>query len=115
MTDRPGPDPLHDRRLVDCAGVKVGRFAEVYVDPRTERTEWVLVHTGLFGARPTIVPIGEASRRGSEISVPYRKSVIEDAPTVNPGVALSLDAAAAMSAYYGVGTHCDPEETEING
>jgi PRC-barrel domain len=116
MTDRLGtPDAFHDRRLVDRAGVKVGRIAEVYVDPRTQRLGWALVHTGLFGTRPTIVPIGKASQWGSDISAPFPKSVIEGAPTLDPGDELSLEAARAMSAHYGVDIQNESEGTEING
>jgi hypothetical protein len=116
MEDRSGPpEALHDRRLVDRAGAKIGRIAEIYVDPRTHRPEWVLVHIGLFGTRPTLVPIRDASPWGSEISVPYAKSVVEDAPTLNPGAALSLDAAVAMSAHYGISEKNERDGREING
>ena len=36
-------------RIVDAEGAKIGRIADVYLDRDSQRPDWALVHTGLFG------------------------------------------------------------------
>ena len=58
-------------------GAKIGRIADVYLDHDSQRPEWALVHTGLFGTRETIVPIARVSWRGDDLVVPYEKSWVK--------------------------------------
>ena len=41
----------YDRTIVDDEGTKIGTIADVYFDNDSQRPEWALVHTGLFGTR----------------------------------------------------------------
>jgi hypothetical protein len=45
---------------------------------RTERPEWALVKTGLFGTKSTFVPIGEASPSGDKVREPVTDGNVAD-------------------------------------
>jgi len=48
-----GEDVLEWRgcEVVDPDGDKIGRLKEIYFDAETQRPEWALIETGLFGRR----------------------------------------------------------------
>ena len=92
----------YDRRIVDTEGAKIGTIADVYLDHDSQRPEWALVHTGLFGTRETIVPIAGASTRGDDLVVPYEKSFVKDAPNVGSDEELSDEDEARLAEYYGL-------------
>jgi uncharacterized protein (TIGR02271 family) len=92
----------YDRTIVDTEGAKIGRIADVYFDQDSQRPDWALVHTGLFGTRETIVPITSASMRGDDLVVPYMKSFVKDAPNVESDEELSDADEATLAEYYGL-------------
>jgi uncharacterized protein (TIGR02271 family) len=92
----------YDRTLVDSEGAKIGRIADVYFDNDSQRPEWALVHTGLFGTRETIVPIASVSTRGDDLVVPYKKSFVKEAPNVGSDEELSDADEARLAEYYGL-------------
>ena len=92
----------YDRTIVDTEGAKIGRIADVYLDHDSQRPEWALVHTGLFGTRETIVPIAGASTSGDDLVVPYEKSFVKDAPNVGSDEELSDEDEARLAEYYGL-------------
>jgi uncharacterized protein (TIGR02271 family) len=104
MTDeRPNPaEAWYDRTIVDFEGAKIGKIADVYFDNGSQRPEWALVHTGLFGTRETIVPITSASTRGDDLVVPYEKSFVKDAPNVGSDEELSDADEATLAKYSGL-------------
>jgi uncharacterized protein (TIGR02271 family) len=89
--------------MVDNDGDKLGKIDEIYVDAQTEKPEWALVTTGLFGSRSTFVPLAEASQAGDdEVRVPYAKSQVKDAPNIEPDHELSQDEEANLYRHYGL-------------
>ncbi len=92
----------YDRTVVDRDGAKVGKIADVFLDHETQRPEWALVHTGLFGTRETIVPISELSWTGDDLLVPFEKAFVKDAPNVGNGEDLSEADEAKLAEYYGL-------------
>ena len=82
-------------------GEKVGTIEEIYLDAQTDQPEWALVNTGLFGTKRSFVPLGDASATGDEVTVPYDKSHIKDAPTVEPDGRLSEQEEDALYRHYG--------------
>jgi uncharacterized protein (TIGR02271 family) len=92
----------YDRTIVDHEGAKIGKIADVYFDNDSQRPEWALVHTGLFGTRETIVPIAGASTSGDDLVVPYEKSFVKDAPNVGSDEELSHEDEARLAEYYGL-------------
>jgi uncharacterized protein (TIGR02271 family) len=90
----------HD--IVDRDGDKIGKLEEIYLDDETGKPEWALVKTGMFGGRGTFVPLAQASPSGDELSVPYEKSHVKDAPNIDPDGRLSQEEEAELFRYYGL-------------
>ena len=55
---------LRGQHLMGRDGEKIGTIEEIYLDTGTDRPEWALVTTGMFGTKQSFVPIGGASRDG---------------------------------------------------
>ena len=90
------------QELLDTDGEKIGTIDEIYVDSRTERPEWALVKTGLFGGNGTFVPLSEASPGPDGVRVPFDKAHVKDAPNVEPDGELSRSEEQTLYRHYGV-------------
>ena len=88
--------------LVGSDGEKLGTISEIYLDTRSERPEWALINTGLFGTKHSFVPIQQAEARDDGLQVPFDKETVKDAPTVEPDGELSSQEEAALYRHYGV-------------
>jgi uncharacterized protein (TIGR02271 family) len=88
--------------MVGNDGDKLGKIDEIYVDAQTDKPEWALVTTGLFGSRSTFVPLAEASEADDDIRVPYEKAQVKDAPNIEPDHELSQDEEANLYRHYGI-------------
>jgi uncharacterized protein (TIGR02271 family) len=86
--------------VVSSDGGKIGKIEDIYLDRETDQPEWVLVNTGLFGARSTFVPFSAATTRGNDIVVPYSKDVVKDAPNIDADGELSEQEEAELYRYY---------------
>jgi uncharacterized protein (TIGR02271 family) len=83
-------------------GEKLGTIEEIYLDTDTREPEWALVTTGLFGTKRSFVPLREASGSADGVTVPFDKSTVKDAPTVDPDGQLSRDEEAQLYRHYGM-------------
>jgi uncharacterized protein (TIGR02271 family) len=83
-------------------GEKIGKIEEIYLDTETREPEWALVTTGLFGTKQSFVPLREASASSDSVSVPFDKSTVKDAPTVDPDGRLSQQEEAELYRHYGM-------------
>ena len=90
------------RDAVDSDGSKIGSIEEIYLDAETEQPEWALVNTGLFGSKHSFVPIRDAAADGDTVRVPFTKSQVKDAPTMDPDGRLSQDEEAQLYRHYGL-------------
>lgn len=63
-------------------GEKIGKAGQVFLDDSTGRPEFMTVNTGLFGTSESFVPLDGASLKGEDVSVPFSKAQIKDAPRV---------------------------------
>jgi uncharacterized protein (TIGR02271 family) len=81
---------------------KIGSIEEIYLDTDTGEPEWALVHTGLFGTKRNFVPLRDASASGNGVSVPFEKSMISDAPKVDPDGQLSQREESELYRHYGM-------------
>jgi uncharacterized protein (TIGR02271 family) len=90
------------RTMVSGDGDKLGKIDEIYVDAQTDKPEWALVTTGLFGSRSTFVPLAEASEADDDVRVPYEKAQVKDAPNIEPDHELSQDEEANLYRHYGL-------------
>jgi PRC-barrel domain len=88
--------------IVDRDGGTVGTISEFYLDRDTGHPTWALVSTGLFGTTRTFVPLIHATEISDGLQVPYEKSHIKDAPSVDLHDELSPEEEAALFAHYGV-------------
>lgn len=84
MLDRNQVDQLIGAEVMGSDGSKIGSVGQVYVDDSTGEPSFVTVKTGLFGTRESFVPLHDASVEGDCVRVPYDKSRVKDAPSVDP-------------------------------
>ena len=102
------------RELVGNDGNRIGTIDEVYVDASTEQPEWLSVKTGMMGSKVSFVPIAQAQENGDEIQVPYEKTQVKDAPSIEPDGELSRDDEAGLYRHYGL-EYSDQESGSGNG
>lgn len=83
-------------------GEKIGSVEEVYVDEQTRQPEWIGLGTGFFGTKRVLVPVEGASLSEDQVTVPYAKDHVKDAPDID---AEEIDQATegALYAHYGLG------------
>jgi hypothetical protein len=95
---------LHFRgeQLTDRDGQTVGRIEEIYLAADSGEPEWVLVHTGLFGAKRNFVPLTGATEVDGQLRVPLEKSTVKDAPGIEPNGQLTKDEEAELYRHYGM-------------
>jgi uncharacterized protein (TIGR02271 family) len=86
----------------DRNGGKVGTVEDIYIDRDTNRPEWALVTTGLFGTKSTFVPLAQATTEGDDIKVPYTMDHIKSAPKMDPDGELTQSEEAELYAHYGL-------------
>lgn len=95
------PRSLIGRRAVDRDGTKIGTVDEVYLDDATGTPEWAAVRTGLF-TRDAFVPLEPSELVGDALRVPYKKSLIRDAPDFGVGRHLSPEQELQLYHHYGM-------------
>jgi uncharacterized protein (TIGR02271 family) len=93
-------DNLIGRDVYGSDGGKIGTASQVYADDETGRPEWVTVRTGLFGTKESFVPLADASMSGDQITVPYDKAFVKNAPKIDEDGDLSEDEERELYAYY---------------
>ena len=78
---------------------KIGSIGQVYVDEDGAPT-WATVRTGLFGTSESFIPLDAADLNGSDVTVPFDKDVVKDAPRVESDGELSEDETDSLYDYY---------------
>jgi uncharacterized protein (TIGR02271 family) len=90
------------RTLQDRNGDKIGTIVAVYLDQQTDRPEWALVNTGLFGRKSSFVPLAGATPRGEDVVVGVAAQQVKDAPMMAPDKELSEQQEAELFRHYGI-------------
>jgi uncharacterized protein (TIGR02271 family) len=108
------PEDLQDLQVVDSAGTKVGKVGTIFLDNDNGKPEWAAVKTGLLGSHETLVPLVNADADGSELSVPYTKDAIKNAPHWDPATELSTKDEAELFTHYGVSYSGDSVTADAN-
>jgi hypothetical protein len=90
------------RVMVDRDRGKIGEVVDIYLDNETDRPEWAVVRTGLFGLRSTFVPLAEAREVGDELQVPHQRLQVKQAPNIEPDGQLSAAEEAELYRHYGL-------------
>jgi uncharacterized protein (TIGR02271 family) len=93
------------RTAVDREGDKLGTIEEIYLDAETQRPEWALIKTGMFGGKPSFMPLEGVRSTGEQIEAPYTKQQVKDAPQPDADGELSQDEESALYSHYGIGGH----------
>lgn len=92
---------LTEADVVDQNGDKVGSVGQIYLDDASGQPAWVSVKSGLFGLRESFVPLSGADVVDGNISVPYTKDFIKDAPRVDADNHLDDSQQSTLYSYYG--------------
>ena len=79
----------HGRTVVATDGDKLGKIEEIYFDQETNRPEWALIDTGMFAGKSSFMPLQGATSNGEQVTAPYSKDQVKDAPKINPDAAIS--------------------------
>jgi PRC-barrel domain/Domain of unknown function (DUF2382) len=90
------------RVMVDRDSNKIGEVVDIYLDNETDRPEWAVVRTGLFGLRSTFVPLADAREVGDELQVPHPRLQVKQAPNIEPDGHLSAAEEAELYRHYGL-------------
>lgn len=90
-------------------GEKIGCLEEIYVDEQTQTPEWIGLGTGFFSTKRVLVPSDGASVSRDEVTVPYSKDYVEDAPFVDSDV-IDPETKRALYAYYSGGRRADADD-----
>ncbi|MCR8670807.1 PRC-barrel domain-containing protein, partial [Agrococcus sp. HG114] len=95
-------DQLPGRDVYGSDGHRIGTVGQVFVMEGTDEPTWVTVQTGLFGLHESFVPVADATMRGDDLTVPYDKAFVKDAPRIDEASELTVDQEAELYRYYGV-------------
>jgi hypothetical protein len=90
------------RVMIDRDSTRIGEVVDIYLDNETDRPEWAVVRTGLFGLRSTFVPLAEAREVGDELQVAHQRSQVKQAPNIEPDGQLSAAEEAELYRHYGL-------------
>ena len=90
------------RTLTDRNGDKIGTIDSLYVDNQTDKPEWVLVNSGLFGSKASFVPLAGASLRGDDLMANVEVEQVKDSPKMSSGDELSEQEEAELFRHYGI-------------
>ena len=91
------------RTAVDREGDKLGTIEEIYLDAETQRPEWALIKTGMFGGKSTFMPLEGSTSAGDQIEAPFTKQQVKDAPQPDADGELSQEDESALYSHYGIG------------
>ena len=82
------------------AGERIGEIKQVYLDNESGEPNWVTVKTGLFGMQESFVPLAQAEASGSDVTVPYDKETVKNAPRLDAGGTLTPEEEKRLYSYY---------------
>jgi uncharacterized protein (TIGR02271 family) len=69
--------------VVDAAGDKVGKVADVFVDDETGACNWISVNTGMFAKKSSFVPMAGTQADGDDLVISWDRATVKDAPQVD--------------------------------
>jgi uncharacterized protein (TIGR02271 family) len=95
-------------------GTKIGKIGQIYLNDATGEPEWVTAHTGLFSGGESFIPLEHATASGNDLTVPYSKDQVKDAPHSNDSDgSLEVDQEADLYRHYGMADpYAGPADTQ---
>ncbi len=88
------------RRVEDIRGASIGTLEDVWLDPQNGEPRWLLVRSGRFGGRHTLIPFADAIAGTGHVWVLYEHETVRRAPTVSPTMVLSPDLDIRLQSHY---------------
>ncbi len=95
-------DQLTGATMKDQSGSKIGKIGGIYLDDQTGDPAWATVNTGMFGTSESFVPIATADMSGGDLTVPFDKDKVKDAPNVAADGHISPAEEQDLYRYYGM-------------
>lgn len=93
----------HGGNVIGQDGTKIGKIGQIYLNDATGDPEWVTARTGLFGGGESFVPLEHATANGDDVTVPYTKDQVKNAPHSNDtDGSLEIDQEADLYRHYGM-------------
>ena len=93
----------HGKQLVDCAGDKIGKLEDVYVDVETDEPMFGTVKEGRIGRHLTFVPLSEMTIGPDNLQVTVTTDQVKDAPDIETeGEELSQTDESTLYHHYGL-------------
>jgi uncharacterized protein (TIGR02271 family) len=90
------------KTVYSSEGDKIGKVGQVFLDDQTGAPEFLTVNTGLFGKSESFVPVDGASIKDGDVTVPFGKDKVKDAPRVDlSGDHLDESEERRLFEYYG--------------
>ena len=115
MPDMTSDYDWEGRTLKDREGDKIGKIDALYLDKQTDRPEWALVNTGMFGTKSSFVPLAGAAPQGDDVVVQVDAAQVKDAPKMSPDEELSEEQEVELFRHYGVEYTTDGSVTATGG
>ncbi len=81
----------------------LGRISELYTDDESGEPTFATVDTGMFGGRSSFVPLAGATTTGDDVTVPYDKEKVKNAPNIAEDGHIEPDEEQRLYEYYGIG------------
>jgi uncharacterized protein (TIGR02271 family) len=101
--------------VYDSEDKKIGTVSQVYLDDETGRPSFVTVNLGLFGTRETFIPVDAAQPADGNLTVPFPKAFIKDAPSVEADEQITPAEEEELFHYYASGTRANAPEARTAG
>ena len=89
-----------DGEVRSATGERIGGIGQVYLDNESGEPNWVTVKTGLFGTQESFVPLAQAEVSGADVTVPYDKDTVKNAPRLDVGGTLTPEEERRLYSYY---------------
>ncbi len=88
--------------LFDVDGNRIGRVEDVRYGDVSGGLQWLVVDTGVLGAKKVFVPAGQVRRSGDRLSVGHTKARVKDAPEAENEQVLTQADEGKLCRYYGL-------------
>ena len=103
------PKNLVGTTLHGSDGQKIGKIVDVYESTEGAGGTFATVSTGLFGGAASFFPLDEVTDNNGEVSVPYTKEFVKDAPRVENDEELTAAEEDRLYSYYSLGQTATPQ------
>jgi hypothetical protein len=94
---------LVGKEVIDPHAETVGEIEALLIHRGSDRANWALVRTSMFGISRSLVPLHDAQDDGGRVRVVYEKEHVRAAPEVEPdGQEIDDDGAELLHRHYGL-------------